>query len=233
MSPTHEGERPLSATSLLAVLKKHNVQYVVVGSYGAIVQDVDLPLTDLDVVPAIDRENLKHLALALDELEVEEKTTAAGDIRAELLADPALLSASKFWAFSTEYGGLDLVLQPAGFPHGYTDLIRNAKIVQIAQDDDPTQTVEAVVADVRDIYTSKRLARRPKDIAQLPKFANVHTAKTREDVRRRYLQEVAAREQHLQSVLPTTIRQPTKLPLVPKRGTDKRGRPYTRWVRPR
>ena len=137
---------------IVAVLKKHDVSYVIVGSFGAITQGVDLPMTDIDIVPSLDEENLKHLAKALDELGIESKRDATEDIRSELLADPSVIRDTTFWNFSTPHGGVDLVLQPSGFPEGFDALIANAKVVEIVDPEDASSTLEAIVADVRDIY---------------------------------------------------------------------------------
>ena len=40
----------------------------------------------------------------------------------ELMEDPSSLTDTTFWTFTTEYGDLDVVLRPAGFPQGYDDL---------------------------------------------------------------------------------------------------------------
>ena len=51
-APAHRpGDSDLRAVPILAALERHGVSYVLVGSYGAIVQGIDLPMTDLDIVP--------------------------------------------------------------------------------------------------------------------------------------------------------------------------------------
>ena len=54
--------------ALLDVLDAHSVRYVVIGSVAALLHGVQLKPADLDVTPALDRENLERLARALDEL---------------------------------------------------------------------------------------------------------------------------------------------------------------------
>jgi hypothetical protein len=82
---------------------------------------------------------------------------------------------------------VDVVLRPAGFPGGYDDLVDDVVIVRLVDDVDPRLSVDAVVADIRAIYTSKRIAGRPKDVASLPAFTDIHPTDRREAVRRRYL----------------------------------------------
>jgi hypothetical protein len=63
---------------------------------------------------------------------------------------------------------VDLVLHPSGFPRGYADLEDRAQVVEIVDATDPSRAAEVVVADVKDIYTSKQAANRAKDRAALP-----------------------------------------------------------------
>ena len=51
------------------MLDAHGVLYVVTGSVGALLHGVPLEPGDLDVTPALDRDNLSRLAAALDELD--------------------------------------------------------------------------------------------------------------------------------------------------------------------
>jgi hypothetical protein len=50
---------------LLRLLNEHGVRYVVTGSGAAMLHGVDLVPGDLDVTPALDRENLERLAAVL------------------------------------------------------------------------------------------------------------------------------------------------------------------------
>ena len=59
-------ERPdLDAPAMLAVLRAHGVDFVVVGGYAANLHGAARVTTDLDACPAIDLENLGRLAAAL------------------------------------------------------------------------------------------------------------------------------------------------------------------------
>jgi hypothetical protein len=59
---------PPNLTALLDVLDRHEVLYVVTGSVAALLHGVQLDPGDLDITPALDRENLERLARALHEL---------------------------------------------------------------------------------------------------------------------------------------------------------------------
>ena len=165
-----------------------------VGSYSAIVQGVDLPMTDLDIVPATEAENARRLVACLDELEAQEQSGDERETIDELREYPQSLTDVSFRMFSTKYGGLDIVLRPAGFPGGYDDLIENALIATIQDEADSSLVVEALVADVQDVYESKRQARRPKDVLALPFFKGIHSEDAKEVLRARYREDRARRE---------------------------------------
>lgn len=193
--PDGDGSGPqLQPAPLLEALGRHQVRYLAVGSYAAIVQGVELPMTDLDIVPATDAENIQRLVVCLEELEAEERT---GDERKpidDLHSYPQSLTDIPFRMFSTKYGELDIVLHPSGFPRGYDDLIENVVIATIQDESDSDLVVEAPLADVRDVYESKRQARRPKDILALPSFKGIHPQDVKEAVRARYRDDLVRRE---------------------------------------
>jgi hypothetical protein len=157
-----------------------------VGSTAAIVQDIDLALTDLNVVPAVDSDNLVRLVGALAELSAHEMRAEQVEGAEQLFAEPSLLLDGTFWTFVTAFGDLDVVLRPAGFEAGFLALIDNVHVVALGDDLDPSLTVDVIFADVRDVYESKRRAARPKDIEVLPRFAGIHPADPRASLRTRY-----------------------------------------------
>lgn len=57
--------QPPDVPALLRLLNEHGVRYVVTGSGAAMLHGVELVPGDLDVTPALDRENLERLAAAL------------------------------------------------------------------------------------------------------------------------------------------------------------------------
>jgi hypothetical protein len=60
---------PPHVNALLQLLNRHGVKYVVTGSGAALLHGVVLEPGDLDVTPALDRENLRRLAAALAEID--------------------------------------------------------------------------------------------------------------------------------------------------------------------
>ncbi|HWF14692.1 MAG TPA: hypothetical protein VG244_00785 [Acidimicrobiales bacterium] len=60
----------LSAEDILAILNRHQVDYIVIGAFAAIAQGAPLEAThDVDVTPRRDSENLRRLSAALTELD--------------------------------------------------------------------------------------------------------------------------------------------------------------------
>jgi hypothetical protein len=183
--PRRTGDSDLRPVPILAALNRQRVRYVVMGSTAAIIQDIDLALTDLDIVPAVNADNLVRLVRALRELDAREKGAEQVEDAEQALADPSVLLDATFWTFVTAYGDLDLVLRPAGFEAGFSALIDNVHVVALSDDRDPSLTVEVIVADVRVVYESKRRAGRPKDIEVLPRFAGIHLEDPKASVRAR------------------------------------------------
>ncbi|MHB1711666.1 MAG: hypothetical protein ACYCV7_09720, partial [Acidimicrobiales bacterium] len=104
-----------------------------------------------------------------------------------------------FWTFTTDFGELDIVLRPAGFPRGYDELIENAHSVALRDDTDPALAVDALIADVHDIYESKRLAGRKKDVDVLPRFAGIHPVDVKESMQEKYRTDQARRSSPIPS----------------------------------
>jgi hypothetical protein len=158
----------LRAAPILSALGRHGVDFVTIGSYGAILQNVDVPMTDIDIVLKDTHENRRRLVSALDELDARELVGDTEENIDELRSDPDSMGDSIFRTFVTGFGEVDVVLRPAGFPNGYEDLIENAFIATVQDEREPGLTVNAIVADVRDIYKSKQEAGRRKDVQALP-----------------------------------------------------------------
>ena len=179
----------LRAAPILTALHRRGVDFVTIGSYGAILQNIDLPMTDIDIVPKYTRENRRRLVSALDDLDARELVGDTEEDIDELRSDPDSMGDSIFRTFVTGFGAIDVVLRPAGFPNGYEDLIENAFMATVRDELEPGVTVKAIVADARDIYKSKQEAGRRKDVQALPAFHAIHVADAKERLRERYRDE--------------------------------------------
>ncbi len=66
----------LEAEAIIEVFNRFAVDYVVIGAFAAIAQDVPIPPTmDIDFYASPDRINLNHLANALDYLDAKIRTS--------------------------------------------------------------------------------------------------------------------------------------------------------------
>lgn len=136
-APTASFHRdPPDVRALLDVLDAHGVRYVVTGSVAAFLHGVALVPSDLDVTPALDRDNLERLARALDELGAQrypdepfgqwelgddgerhwaqfEPTDTDRQARAQWRPDPANVGSFDH-LLRTRHGTLDVVTEIAG-----------------------------------------------------------------------------------------------------------------------
>lgn len=144
---------------LLAVLAKHQVDYVMIGGLAAAIHGSDFATSDLDITPALGHDNLSRLSAALKELSARIRSDADPD-GLPFAHDARSLAAMSIWNLVTDAGDLDLSFIPSG-TQGFADLRRDAVAIEILGS--PTN-----VASLADIIRSKEAAGRPKDIAALP-----------------------------------------------------------------
>ncbi|MGH3023899.1 MAG: hypothetical protein ACRDNI_09610 [Gaiellaceae bacterium] len=146
---------------MLRVLRRHELEYIVIGGIGARIWGSPRNTDDLDICPSLTRTNKKRLAAALTELDaafrppgLEEGYAPPGGW------DERSFEAIVSLALTTELGWLDVWFVPDG-TEGYDDLIRTASQVQLEDG------LIVGVADLEDIIRSKTAAGRNKDLAAL------------------------------------------------------------------
>jgi hypothetical protein len=142
------------------ILNEHEVQYVVVGGFAAVLHGSALPTADVDVVPSRDDANLERLGDALQTLEAKLRT-AGGPVAAPL-DGPFLRAMPLMVNLTTRYGDLDVAFDPAGPRRGFNDWSADASEVEIADG------LSIRVASLDAVIDSKRAAGRPKDERALP-----------------------------------------------------------------
>ena len=152
---------PVSPEKIFKVLARHGVDYVVIGSVGAILQGVDLPRTlDLDVAASHAKANLKRLAAALDEMGAQLRLGHGPDAEAlDAPIDDRMLSNTYVVTMMTRFGPFDVLFEPPGMP-AYKEIKRRAERLK-------RFGVEVAVASLDDIVASKRATGREKDAAHL------------------------------------------------------------------
>jgi hypothetical protein len=117
---------PLRPLELLAALRAHGVEFVVIGGFSLAAHGYVRGTKDVDIVPAPDSENLRRLAAALADLEAE--IDLAEDFDAAELGiapDADGLAFGGNWVLRTRLGRLD-VMQDVPGVKGYDELWHGA-----------------------------------------------------------------------------------------------------------
>jgi hypothetical protein len=156
---------PFDPHTMLSVLERHAVDYVVIGGLAAALRGAPLITADLDLCPSADRANLERLALALRDLTARIRTDGVPD-GLPFACDATFLTNVGVLNLVTRAGNLDLSFVPSG-TRGYADLLEHAERLLIAEGVAPS------VAALEDVIRSKEAANRPKDLAALPSLRSL------------------------------------------------------------
>jgi hypothetical protein len=160
--------------AILQVLAGHDVDYVLIGGYAALLQGSGMATIDIDIVPARLKPNLANLAAALTDLGA--KVRVAGSEALPFRASAESLQGMSVLNLTTRFGDLDLTFAPSGFVDGFDALRVGATAMTI-------DGVRVLVASLDDVIASKEAAGRDKDFEALPRL-----------IRLRQEQEEAARD---------------------------------------
>jgi hypothetical protein len=114
------GPPPFDPYAILAALERRRVSYVVIGAFARVVQGAEEITDGIDLVPAIRAENLRRIALALEDLDA-----ARVDGKPVVLDETTLREESPL-ELRSPAGELKIVPEPAGTRGGYYDLRRAA-----------------------------------------------------------------------------------------------------------
>lgn len=165
----HPNAKPLDPDAILDTLIANNIECVIIGSFGAILHDIPLARTDIDIVPKLTVENICALAKALLELGVDDDHGVSSAVVKFIQEMPEFIKSNSTWTILTDYGEVDLVMKPEGFPNGYDDLVDHAEDIEGG----PT----VLIASLEDIKRSKEVAGRDKDREALKKFPYIPSSK--------------------------------------------------------
>lgn len=147
--------------AILEVLARHNVVYVLIGGYAALLHGSGMTTIDIDIVPDRTTTNLANLAVALKDLDAGIRTAVTDGLpfsaSAEFLQGVSILN------LATRFGDLDLAFSPAGFSAGFESLREGATAMTITG-------LTVLVASLDDVIASKEAAGRDKDFEALPQL---------------------------------------------------------------
>jgi hypothetical protein len=150
----------LDPEGLWAALHEAKIDYVLIGAFAAVLHGSPMPTMDIDICPRDDEENVSRLAGMLL-TKARALWSRSGTPFAKTHAEATTrLKASPITSFTTRWGRLDVIFEPAGTT-GFTDLIRDAQTFQFGG-------LSLRVASLRDVIRSKQASGRETDLAQLP-----------------------------------------------------------------
>jgi hypothetical protein len=159
-------ERPRPARfepqAILHTLAAHQVRFVVIGGFAAVLHGSGLFTYDADITPDPDPENLRRLCRALDEVGARIRTRAEPE-GVPFHCDEHFLVKMQMLNLVTDHGDFDLSFRPAAFPNGFEDLIEQSRPFDVGG-------FVVRVAALDDIILSKETANRDKDRAALPQL---------------------------------------------------------------
>lgn len=102
-------QRPLRPEPLLAVLVKHDVNFIVVGGYAVAAHGFARATKDIDICPEPGEGNFHSLSAALAELEAKPIGLAEFEGEFDLKPDLDGLKHGGNWTLMTKHGRLDLL----------------------------------------------------------------------------------------------------------------------------
>ena len=155
--------------AIVEVLRRHQVECVLIGGFAAYLQGSPIPTEDVDITPQEEPANLARLSAALTDLDA--RIRAEGVEPLPFRHDAESLAAGRIWNLTTRYGDLGITLTPSG-TRGYDDLRRDAVEVTV-------RGVPLLLASLADILRSKDAAGRDKDRRALPVLRELLARETR------------------------------------------------------
>jgi hypothetical protein len=162
--PDPRTEPELDVARILEVFEKHDVRFVLIGGFAALLYGSPYVTTDVDVVPQRRPANLDRLSQALGELKARVWTSAEPD-GVPFRHDGRTLGKVEVWNLVTDAGRLDITFSPSGTA-GFDDLSRHAESMIVLD-------VPVPVASLADVIRSKEAAGREKDRLVLPTLRRI------------------------------------------------------------
>jgi hypothetical protein len=157
-------ERPLNLAELIAVLARHDVEYVVIGGVATQVHGHRRTTMDLDLTPDPDPENLRRLGAALTELDARPVDgMEEGEIS---IADPERLAiAAIVPPLHTRHGQIHILKEPKG-ARPFDEMRERALVVDL-------DGTDVAIVSLDDLIRMKRAAGRPGDLDDIATLTEV------------------------------------------------------------
>ena len=152
----------LEAEVIIEAFNRFAVDYVVIGAFAAIAQDVPIPPTmDIDFYASPDHLNLERLTNVLKFLDAKIRVN---DLDEGIAFDrsPEFLGRMQMLNLTCEFGEFDILFEAAGIQDFWRLEERSLSVL--------VGRTETQVASVEDIAQSKRAAGRTKDLKVLQVF---------------------------------------------------------------
>ena len=143
--------------AILAELRRHNVDFIVVGGVAAVLEGAPLNTFDLDIVHSREPGNIERLLGALESLEAAYRTVG----ERKLKPDASHLSSPGHQLLTTRFGTCD-ILGAIGRSQSYDDLLPHTVELEVADD------LRVRVLDLETLIRTKEETRGEKDLAALP-----------------------------------------------------------------
>jgi hypothetical protein len=118
----------------LRLLAEADVEYLIVGGVGAILQGTSVTTQDLDIMPEASPENLDRLAAALSMPTTEKKSATSTIYEPYVTVSSLEFKTEPTLSFRTSYDVLDVLMELPGVGT-YDDAARNAKVYRLPEHD--------------------------------------------------------------------------------------------------
>lgn len=166
----HRREPPLRPLDLLAALRAHSVEFVVIGGFSLAAHGYVRGTKDVDIVPEPSRSNLRRLLRALKSLDAE--PLAIGDFSPNEVLELSLknLELGGNWLLRTRFGRLDVMQYVTGM-QSYEDLRQGAVEPEL-----PELEAGVPFAGLDDLIALKRAAGRDEDLRDIAELERARGA---------------------------------------------------------
>jgi len=151
----------LDLTALLRTLAQQKVKFLIIGGIAGALHGSTTMTSDLDILYARDRENVRRLATALAELDAHRR-----DLPAEVVAPidaRAILNGLNI-LLATRYGDLDCIGETPSGRFTYEQLAPTAERYEIAAD------LQVSVVSLEELIRMKRATGRAQDRAEVERL---------------------------------------------------------------